>query len=118
MQVTVMGKNVTLRCKPWAAAAAAIAAFGLMTIETTAAAADRHHDNRTVRYNRTVRSHVTLRGHFAPRDFARNGRYRGGAFAAAPPYYGPGFFIPHRGIVDDACNLPSSGCWENQRDTQ
>jgi hypothetical protein len=116
MQATVRGENIMLRSKPWAAVAAAIAAFGLMTIQTTAAPAGRHHNNGTVRSP----AHAALGGRFAPRGFYRHGRYAGGAFAAAPPYYyyGRGFSIPQRGIIDDACNLPSSGCWDYQRDTQ
>jgi hypothetical protein len=55
----------------------------------------------------------------------RSGRSAGGqdapAFYAAPPafpvYRWPGYtYVPRKGIVDEACNLPTSACPNEMRD--
>jgi hypothetical protein len=36
-----------------------------------------------------------------------------------PVYHGPGYvFVPHQGIADEACNLPTSRCPNEYRDIQ
>jgi hypothetical protein len=58
--------------------------------------------------------HASFRGSHAiqPIPFRRLPRH-------IPFYRGPGYiFVPGRGIIDDACNLPTSGCYNEQRDVQ
>ena len=47
--------------------------------------------------------------------YARHGQYVPGAGDRL--IYGPGYvFVPGRGILDEACNLPSSTCTNEYRD--
>jgi len=41
------------------------------------------------------------------------------AVRRAPVYHGPGYvFVPGKGIIDEACDLPTSACPNDQRDVQ
>jgi len=66
--------------------------------------------------------------HLAHRELLRAYPYGGAAYRvfvlpeAPPRYYGGGgfwtaggYFVPGLGYVDTACNLPSSGCTNDQR---
>jgi hypothetical protein len=59
----------------------------------------------------------------AQRDYVRpnNDKYYTG-WSRSPRgwvYFGPQYtFVPGRGIIDEACNLPSSSCPNTQRDGQ
>jgi hypothetical protein len=57
------------------------------------------------------------RRHVARREFIPGS----GAYNAADPslYRGPGYiYVPRRGILDEACNLPTSTCPNEMRDVQ
>jgi hypothetical protein len=98
------------------AAATASLGLGLTTINAAAAPAARHHNDWTAR----SAAHFARRRDDSHRHFVRR---RGVVYAVVPPatYFWRGYrgyLVPRRGEVDDACNLPSSGCTNDRRDTQ
>jgi hypothetical protein len=53
------------------------------------------------------------------RHFARSTPPVYGYVSAPHAFYGPGYvFVPGRGILDEACDLPTSTCPNTDRDTQ
>ena len=59
--------------------------------------------------------------HFAGRRVLPPYGYGDPAVSAGPPFVfrGPGYvFVPGRGILDEACNLPTSACPNSERDIQ
>jgi hypothetical protein len=72
----------------------------------------------------------------AMRDFTLHVRRTGGSYADFTPdnpppgaagwvylrasgwvFFGPGYtFLPHKGIINEACNLPTSACPNSERD--
>jgi hypothetical protein len=106
-----------LRNMLFAVAVAAIVVPGAMTTEAMAGSSTdgREQDAHSAAYSISMPPH--RRWHVAHRLFRRG-------FGVGPaPYYGytvlprtpvfrgPGYvFVPHVGIVDEACNLPTSAC--------
>jgi hypothetical protein len=100
----------------FAAAAAIIVAVG---VTTTGAIAGSSADNRKIRLARpAAHSVVHDRRHLARRAFASRELVRGFGYAA-PAYRWPGYVcVPGKGILDEACNLPTSACPNEMRDIQ
>jgi len=95
--------------------AAWVVAFSVLAAQAFALPADdlRHHQWKR---HTTQPSHFFgQRDHF-PRPYAE---YTG--WSRSPQggwvYFGSSYtFVPHRGIIDEACNLPTSACPNSQRD--
>ena len=79
---------------------------------TGAAASEQHHNDRSARHP----THHVVRGHHDQRDLVSNHRYQANAYGAASLPHRRGFFGTEQGVVDEACNLPSSKCTNDQRD--
>jgi hypothetical protein len=123
-----MRKHIRLRKMLFAAAPAFVVAFGCMT--TGAMASPSAHSENSQLSRRA--------GHFAARHgrhvvrreampaFGRNDAPAYGAIPSTvfthhrPGYvYEPGYiYLPKQGIVDEACNLPTSTCPNDMRDVQ
>jgi hypothetical protein len=111
-------KHIVLRKMLFASASAAIVALSSMTIHATAASSisDGKH------WITAEAAHfATHRAHAARREFVRDVSNAGPAYGALPQIVNthrePGYvYAPGRGIVDEACNLPTSSCPDWQRD--
>jgi hypothetical protein len=103
----------------FATAPAAILALGFMTTDVMAGSSARDGTHRLA----GEAAQAAHRAHATHRQFVR-GRDGGGSHHGAVPQIvttgrGSGYFYrPGRGIVDDACNLPTSGCPDQLRDVQ
>jgi hypothetical protein len=86
----------------------ALGVAGLVAMTSGAMAGDAARIHQSARHA----EHAVLhRPHLAHRDLLR-GAHGAGA-------YGAGYiYAPGRGIVDEACNLPTSACPNDQRDVQ
>ncbi len=89
-----------------------LAAVALAAARTTAAYSSHRVKSQSVR---PVPHYVAAHRWYAPRGC--------GPVYAYPPrtyvYHGPGYtFVPHRGIIDEACNLPTSACPNEMRDVR
>jgi len=96
--------------------AALILTLGFLT--TSAVGGTAIHDLRGRHAERT-RSHTTLSPsyHKARHDVAHHAGYRG-AHASAN-FFAPGYvFVPGHGILGEDCNMPTSTCPNEVRDTQ
>jgi hypothetical protein len=105
-------------------AALIVVAFVTVPASANSAVQENHHHigRSTAHWATQHRLHVVR----------RDTRYRNPTYGAAiyggPTYgvagYGPGynayfngfFFVPGNNTADEACNLPSSHCWNEQRD--
>jgi hypothetical protein len=93
----------------WLLAAACPLAIGLLTT------------NAVAWTDCNCRHLVSVHHHFG-RYYAQAPSYGGWRHARLrpayerQPWYGP-VYVPHNFMRDDACNLPSSGCTNDKRDT-
>jgi len=99
--------------------AAAVIGAAVFTVPASATAnttgwtaSEQHHNDRSVHHA----THHVVRGHHDQRDLVSNDRYQGNAYGAASLPHRRGFFGTEQGVVDEACNLPSSKCTNDQRD--
>jgi hypothetical protein len=108
-----------------ATAAVVVVALGFMT--TAAMAGSSTHEARKQLAHAAANPTAQHRRHVARREFARG--FGDEAYAAAsqqspayrePSYsYMPGYaYAPGKGMVDEACNLPTSACPNEMRDGQ
>jgi hypothetical protein len=101
---------------PWRLIAASLVAIGLIATQSSASSLDdgpRHHGKRHL--TRSAPSLPEL--DYIPRP---NPDYRGWSYVHHSPgrwvYFGPSYtFVPGKGIIDEACNLPTSACPNSQR---
>jgi hypothetical protein len=108
-------KHVMLRNLLFSAAVAAIVAPVIMTSDAMAGSS-----KSTQIGNRHARSAA----HTAPQHHHQHAAHRTFTHglsndAAASVFRGPGYvYVPRKGIVDEACNLPTSACPNEMRDVQ
>jgi hypothetical protein len=100
----------------WRLTGASLVAIGLIATQSSASAlgdGPRHHEKRHL-----TRSAPSLPGNdYLPRS---NPDYVGWSYVHHSPgrwvYFGPSYtFVPGKGIIDEACNLPTSACPNSQR---
>ncbi len=98
----------------WRLVAASLIASGVLTAQVSASSA--------VRPQQHWKRHVPPVGPVAEHDYfpRPNPDYVGWSYIHHSPgrwvYFGPSYtFVPGRGIVDEACNLPTSACPNSQR---
>ncbi len=77
-----------------------------------------HRETHSAAHEQRVAHHRTI-----AHRFVRGTPAYGAPFYVAPPgvavYHGPGYtYVPRKGIVDEACNLPTSACPNELRDIQ
>lgn len=77
-----------------------------------------HGETHSAAHDRSRRVHRLAMAH---RSTRRAAAFGAPAFYAAPPaipvYRWPGYtYVPRQGIVDEACNLPTSACPNEMRD--
>jgi len=100
----------------WRIIAASLLSIGLLATQSSASPAgdgSRHHWKR----------HLSPSASSLPEDDhfpRRNPDYVGWSYLHHSPgrwvYFGPSYtFVPGRGIIDEACNLPTSACPNSQR---
>jgi hypothetical protein len=94
-------------------APAMVLALGFVSTNALADQPARHRDHMAGR-NADGRHAARHHHHLARRDFGSGaGPYRG------PVYSQPGFvFVPGKGILGEDCNMPTSTCANELRDTQ
>jgi hypothetical protein len=112
-----------LRIILFAAAAAAIVALVAMTTDARAGSSTS---------TETGKQHARSAAHSAPQHNHQHAAHRtfprafsdgAGAYYAVLPkvlvFRGQGYvYVPRKGIVDEACNLPTSACPNEMRDVQ
>jgi hypothetical protein len=109
-----MRNRITLTKILFATAPAAIVALGFLTTEVMAGSSTRDGKHRLA----GEAAHAAHRAHATHREFVR-----GSAYGATPQIVTTGrgsgyFYMPRRGIVDEACNLPTSACPNALRDVR
>jgi hypothetical protein len=112
-----MRKHLTLTKMLFATAPAAIVALGFMTADVMAGSSTRDGKHRLA----DAAAHAAHRAHATHREFVRG--FGGSVHGAVPQIVTTGrgsgyYYMPGRGIVDEACNLPTSACPNEQRDIQ
>ena len=115
-----MRKPVTLAKMLFAIAPAAIVALGFVTTDVMAGSSARDGKHRPAG---EVAHAATHRAHAAHREMVRGFDRSGSIHSAVPQIVttgrGSGYvYVPGRGIVDEACNLPTSACPNELRDIQ
>ncbi len=100
----------------WRLIGASLVTIGLATQSSASPAGNGQHHHSKRHLTRPAPS-LPERDYF-PRP---NPGYGGWGYVHQSPgrsvYSGPGYtFVPGRGIVDEACNLPTSACPNSQRD--
>lgn len=100
----------------WRLVVASLVTIGLATQSSASSAGNVQHRHWKSHLTRPASS-LPERDHF-PRP---NPDYVGWSYVHHSPgrwvYFGPGYtFVPGKGIVDEACNLPTSACPNSQRD--
>jgi hypothetical protein len=118
LQITFKLLSQPKKEKPmlWRLTATSLAAIGLIATQSSASPlgdGPRHHGKR----------HLTRSAPSLPEidHFARpNPDYLGWAYVHHSPgrwiYFGPGYtFVPSKGIIDEACDLPTSACPNSSR---
>jgi hypothetical protein len=112
-----------LRNIPFVAAAAAIVALVAVTTDAMAGSSTS---------TETGKQHARSAAHSAPQHDRRHAAHRtfthgfgndAGAYYPVLPkvlvFRGQGYvYVPRKGIVDEACNLPTSACPNEMRDVQ
>jgi hypothetical protein len=98
-----------------------VATFGMASLSVASSALSpavagndrtRHIHGVTAAHHRYFDGYRPLYGYYT-----RHGQYVPGAGDRL--IYGPGYvFVPGRGILDEACNLPSSTCTNEYRDVR
>jgi hypothetical protein len=92
-------------------------AIGLMTTEAVACLATKYPEQIVRRHEPRLAHHVLQRDFVRPNN---DPHYIG--WSRSPGgwvYFGPQYtFVTGRGIIDEACNLPTSACPNTQRDGQ
>ena len=111
---------------PFAAASAVIVSLAFMSASAMAGTSSRNEKNHQARP--AANSLVQYHRHAARRDtthreFVRGFGYGAPAYNAGPPNLArerwPGYvYLPGKGILDEACNLPTSACPNEMRDIQ
>ena len=102
---------------PMTIAAAASIAATLGLAATGAVAGSSAHTEKSHETHGTAHPATQHRRHVAHREFMPGS----GAYNAADPnlYRGPGYiYVSRWGILDEACNLPTSTCPNEMRDVQ
>jgi hypothetical protein len=109
---------------PFAAASAVIVSLAFMSAGAMAGTYARNEKNYQARptANSLVQYHRhAARRATAHREFVRHLGDGAPAYNAAPPNLArwPGYvYLPGKGILDEACNLPTSACPNEMRDIQ
>jgi hypothetical protein len=99
--------------------AAAIVALGFTTTDVMAGSSTRDGNHRLA----GEAAHAEHRGHATHREFVRGFHNGGSAHSAVPQIVTTGrgsgyFYRPGKGVVDEACNLPTSACPNELRDVR
>jgi hypothetical protein len=106
-------KRVMLRNLLFSAAVAAIVAPVVMTTDAMAGSSKSTEIGK--RHARSAAHTAHHHQHAAHRTFTHSLSND----AAASVFRGPGYvYVPRKGIVDEACNLPTSACPNEMRDVQ
>jgi hypothetical protein len=111
-----MRKNVILRRMLVATAPAVIVVLGFLTTDVMAGSATHDGKHRLAGEATHAAFH---RGHAAHQEMVRG--FGGSVHSAVPQTIGRGsgyVYFPGKGIVDEACNLPSSACPNELRDVR
>jgi hypothetical protein len=111
---------------PFAAAPAVVVLLVLMSAVATAGTSSRDEKNHLARpavHSMAQYHRHAARPETAHREFVRGFGYGAPAYTAAPPKVSlerwPGYvYIPGKGILGEACNLPTSACPNEMRDIQ
>jgi len=114
-----MRKHITLTKMLFAIAPAAIVALGFMATDVMAGSSTRDGKHRLA----GEAAHAAHRAHATHREFVRGFGGSGPVHSAVPQIVTTGrgsgyFYRPGKGIVDEACNLPTSACPNEQRDVR
>ncbi|MGP0090566.1 MAG: hypothetical protein ACLPKB_11505 [Xanthobacteraceae bacterium] len=103
-----------MRAKRFSGASLAIVASFFLVTGATAHASEQGWKTHRVPHHAVGNAFARAPG----RDVARN-RSTVGAGWAEGAYQGPGYvFVPGKGILGEACNLPTSTCENQYRDVQ
>jgi len=109
----------------FATAPAVVAALGFMTTGTMAGSSD--HNAKPQPASSAAHSRVQHHRHLARHEFVPSFSYsaHSAVGSIAPDYRGPAYvqmpgyiYVPGKGILDEACNLPTSTCPNEMRDVQ
>jgi hypothetical protein len=115
-------KRVMLRNLLFTAAVAAIVAPVVMTTDAMAGSSTSAEIGKRYARSATHSAPQHHRQHAAHRTFTHRSTEAAAYYSVRPKvsvFRGPGYvYVPGKGIVDEACNLPTSACPNEMRDVQ